>query len=105
MKDPRFLFALAALESDAGSDYQYQGDTVKLLGTDAMPALETMTSMGFKTEDKSVATSFKLDMSLKNDYNFNGSGKLFQASYDTCLKLDTPQTVGGKDYGYMCYLA
>jgi len=88
MKNFNILLALAILESDA-SVYQYAGDTVKLVSDEATPALATKTSMGFATSDKSVTASFKVEMSLMEDYNFNGEGKLAAAGFDACLTLDT----------------
>ena len=56
-----------------------------------MPVLETKTSMGFKTQESSLNTSFKVEMSLKNEYNFsNDDGELQTAGFDACLTLDNP---------------
>ena len=104
MKDFRLLLALATLESDA-SVYQYAGDTVKLVSDEATPALATKTSMGFATSDKTVTASFKVEMSLMEDYNLNGDGKLATAGFDACLPLVTAQTVDKTDYGMVCFHA
>ena len=59
MKDFRRLLLLATLDFGSSSDYQWTGDSVKVL-LDSEPAVETKTSFGFKTSGTDVVTNFKV---------------------------------------------